>query len=93
MGCCILVLLGLIIPRVVMCFIWLLTTWFSQVFSSFIPPLVGFIFMPYTTLAYMAAMLNNHHSLSGGWWILLIVAVMADLGHWGGGRAWYVRRK
>ncbi len=43
-------------------------------------PLLGFLFMPYTTLAYMAAMLNNHHELSGAWIVLVVVAVFFDLG-------------
>jgi len=35
--------------------------------------------MPYTTLAYMAAMLRNDHSLSGWWILLFVLAVLADL--------------
>ena len=41
---------------------------------------MGFFLMPYTTLAYMAAMLNAH-GVTGGWLVLVIVAVMVDLGH------------
>jgi hypothetical protein len=36
--------------------------------------------MPYTTLAYMAAMLNNDGNVSGGWIVLVVVAVLFDLG-------------
>jgi hypothetical protein len=36
--------------------------------------------MPYTTLAYMAAMLNNNHQVSGWWLALIIVAALIDLG-------------
>ena len=38
-------------------------------------PFWGFLLMPYTTLAYMAAMLQNHHELSGGWIVLVVIAV------------------
>jgi hypothetical protein len=76
---CILVALAVFVPRVVMFFIWLLTTWFGQAFETVIWPLLGFFFMPYTTLAYMGAMLNNAHQVSGGWLVLLIVAVVLDL--------------
>jgi hypothetical protein len=68
-----------------MVFIWLLTDWFSQAFETALWPLLGFLFMPFTTLAWMAAMLNNNHQLSGWWVALFIVAVVADLG--GTGRA------
>jgi hypothetical protein len=67
-------------PRVVMFFIFLLTNWFSLAFQNAIWPVLGFFLMPYTTLAYMAAMLNNNHEVSGGWLVLVIIAVIVDLG-------------
>jgi hypothetical protein len=77
---CIVVFLALLAPRLVMFFIWLLTDWFAHAYHSVLWPLLGFFFMPYTTLAYMAAMLNGG-SVSGGWLVLVIVAVVVDLGH------------
>lgn len=74
---CLLVILALALPRMVMFFIWLLTDWFGRAYGGVTIPLLGFLFLPYTTLAYMAAMLNG--GLHGGWIILLIVAVMADV--------------
>ncbi len=89
---CALVVLALLVPRVVMFFIWLLTTWFD-VFQSWWVPLLGFLFMPYTTLAYMAAMLNNNHTVNGLWLALIVIAAIVDVGHWGGsGRTWKRRR-
>ena len=62
---CILVVIALAVPRVLMFFMWLLTDWFARAFDTVIWPVLGFLFMPYTTLAYMTAMLNNNHALSG----------------------------
>ena len=85
---CVLAVIALLVPRVLMVFIYLLTDWFSRAYETVIWPLLGFIFMPYATLAYMAAMLNNNHSLSGWWLALFIAAIVVDAGHWGGsGRA------
>lgn len=84
-------IIALLAPRLVMFFIWLLTGWFGQAYSSALWPVLGFFFMPYTTLAYMAAMLNNNHQVGGMWLVLLIVAVVVDIGHWGGG--WRYRRR
>ncbi len=93
---CILTLLAVAVPRVVMVFIVLLTNWFSQAYQTVIWPLLGFFFMPYTTLAYMAAVLNNAGNVTGGWLALVIVAAVVDIGHWGGGqrtvRTYRVRR-
>ena len=88
---CLYVVVALAVPRVLMVFAFLLTNWFERAFQTCMWPFLGFLFLPYTTLAYMAAMLNNHHTLSGGWLALLIVAVVIDAGHWGGG-ATYRRR-
>jgi hypothetical protein len=77
---CLLPIIAIFVPRVVMFFIFLLTNWFTQAYQTMIWPLLGFLFMPYTTLAYMAAMLNNNHQLSGAWIVLVVVAVFFDLG-------------
>lgn len=76
---CLLILLAAFLPRVAMVFIYLLTHWFS-VFSTVIWPLLGFIFMPYTTLAYMLGMVYNHHEITGAWLVVLVIAVLVDLG-------------
>lgn len=90
---CLLALLALAVPRVLMLFLVLLTDWFGRAYETRVWPILGFVFMPYTTLAYMAAMLRNNHSLSGGWIALFIVAVLFDTGHWGGGGILSRRRR
>ena len=83
---CIFAVVALAVPRVVMFFAFLLTDWFGLSFETRLWPFLGFVFMPYSTLAYLAAMLNNNHTLSGGWLALFIVAIVVDVGHhWGGG--------
>ena len=82
---CIIAIFALLLPRGLMFFIWLLTEWFDRAFATWYWPLLGFFFMPYTTLAYMAAMLNNNHSVSGMWLALIILAGFVDISHWGGG--------
>jgi len=76
---CIYVLLAVVTPRVFMFFIWILTDWFGRAYETTLWPLLGFFFLPYTTLAYMAAMLLNSHRVTGWWVVLVVVAVVADL--------------
>jgi hypothetical protein len=91
---CLLVVVGLFLPRVVMALIWLLSSWFSAAYDTVLWPVLGFLFMPYTTLAYMGAMLNNNKSVDGLWLVVVVIAVLADLGFIGGGRHYYwVRRR
>ena len=82
---CILALMAMLVPRILMVFIWLLTDWFTMAYSTVIWPVLGFVFMPYTTLVYMGAMIRNNQSLNGVWLVLFIIAVVVDAGHWGGG--------
>ena len=76
---CLLPLIGLFCPRLLMIFICCLTTWFSRAYETTLWPLLGFFFMPYTTLAYMASMLNNDHAVTGWWVVLVVFAVITDL--------------
>lgn len=76
---CLSAIVAVLFPRFVMILIALFTHWFSAAFNSVLWPFLGFLFMPYTTLAYMAAMLNNHHAVSGGWLVLIIIAAVVDL--------------
>ena len=90
---CLLTLIALALPRGLMVFIWLLTDWFGRAFKAPLWPLLGFFFMPYTTLAYIAAMLHGPGVVKGGWLVLVIVAVLVDLGHLGGGGRTIRRRR
>mgnify|MGYP006296028315 CR=1 FL=1 len=82
---CILLVVSLVLPRVAMFFIWLMTDWFNRAYDTWLWPLLGFFFMPYTTLAYMAAMVMNAGGVRGLWMIVIILAALVDIGHWGGG--------
>lgn len=91
MGCVIL-LLAILVPRVALVVIFLLTDWFSAVFSNMIWPVLGFIFMPYTTLAWMGGVLSG--GVQGIWALLLVVAVVVDLLHLvGGGRHYHIHHR
>ncbi|HBC88142.1 MAG TPA: hypothetical protein DCZ94_14425 [Lentisphaeria bacterium] len=89
---CLIAAVALAVPRVLMFVALLFTDWFGRSFDTHLWPILGFVFMPYTTLAYMAAMLNNNHSLSGGWLALFIFAVLVDAGHFGGSGLTYRKK-
>lgn len=77
---CIFAFFSLITPRVVIALIFLFTHWISMAYQTVIWPVLGFIFMPYTTLAYLVAMIYSQHNISNGWIVLIVVAVIFDLG-------------
>jgi hypothetical protein len=72
-------LLALFVPRVTILLLWLFTNWFVGVFSSILWPILGFIFLPLTTLWYSVV----HHWFGGEWGIIpilvTVVTVLIDL--------------
>jgi hypothetical protein len=81
---CLLALFGLITPRVVMVVLWLFTNYLSRAFDTFVWPLLGFIFLPTTTLAYAVAQ-NSFHGLKGFGLVLFALGLLVDFGLLGGG--------
>ncbi|HUO30638.1 MAG TPA: hypothetical protein VMU80_15540 [Bryobacteraceae bacterium] len=86
---CLLVIVVLAFPRVMLVLLWLFSHYLQHAYHGLIVPLLGFFFLPLTTLAY-AWMVNNHLPLEGVNVIILIVAVLIDAGGLGGGE--YHRR-
>jgi len=89
---CLLVVFAMFAPRGVLVLLWLVSDVLARAFGTWVLPLLGFFFMPYTTLAYTGAMVYRG-SVSGFWLVALIVAVPVDLGVWGGGRHSTRRRR
>jgi hypothetical protein len=90
---CLVVLLAFFFPRVVIAVLALFTHYMSSAYHTLLWPLLGFFFLPYTTLAYAWA-INSHGSVDGLHLVVVIIAVLVDLGVVGGGakarRARYV---
>ena len=88
---CLLVILVVAFPRVVLALLFFLTNYIDRAYHGILLPLLGFIFLPLTTLAY-AWMVNSHMALEGVNLIILIIAVLIDIGGLGGGE-WHRRRR
>ncbi len=88
---CILVLLLLAFPRVVMVLLFLTSTYLQRAYHGLLIPLLGFFFLPLTTLVY-AWLVNNNMPMAGINLIFLIIAVVIDLGGVGGGE-WHRRNR
>ncbi len=84
MPCLFLVFL-LLFPRVVLALIWFFSTYLQRAFhGEMLLPILGFFFLPLTTLVY-AWELNNHMATAGINLVYLLIAVIVDLGGLGGG--------
>ena len=83
---CLLVLLILIFPRVVLAVMFFTSTYLQRVYHNLLIPILGFFFLPLTTLVY-AWLVNSHLPIEGINLIYLIVAVIIDVGGLGGGES------
>jgi len=83
---CLLTGLAFFFPRLVIVLLFLFSDWLGRAYggTAIIWPILGFIFMPYTMLAYGASVVHGG-GVSGLWLVLVVVAVLVDLGVIGGG--------
>ena len=89
MGCLASVLV-LATPRFVMVVLWIFTSYLGRAYDGWVVPLLGFFLLPTTTLAYAIAE-NETRGLKGWGLVLVVIAVLLDLGVWGGGRGVFSR--
>ena len=90
---CLLALLALISPRLVLFLLWIFDDVLSRAFDSWIVPLLGFLLLPWTTLAYVAFWdWGSGRHVTGIEWFFVAVAFLIDLGSIGqGSRSRYGR--
>ena len=81
---CLIALVILFLPRTVMVVLWLFTDYLSAAFGTWVWPLLGFFFLPTTTLAYAVAE-NRYGGVRGIGLVLVILGVLLDVGALGGG--------
>ncbi|HLI82863.1 MAG TPA: hypothetical protein VKV17_03045 [Bryobacteraceae bacterium] len=88
---CLLLIAVLLFPRVVLVLMFLLSNYPQRAFHyMWVLPLVGFLFLPVTTIVY-AWEVNSGFAMEGVYLLVLIAAVIIDVGGWGGGA--YHRRR
>ena len=76
---CVLVLLILLFPRIALALLFFLSNYLDRAYHSLLIILLGFIFLPLTTIVY-AWMVNSGLPVAGINLIWLLLAVIFDLG-------------
>ncbi|MBM3674002.1 MAG: hypothetical protein FJW88_03445 [Actinobacteria bacterium] len=83
MGCgCIVALLAMASPRLALFVVWLFTDRLSIALDSFWVGLLGFLFLPWTLLAW-AVVYAPVKGVTGFGWFLVIFAFIVDLSAYG----------
>jgi hypothetical protein len=83
MGCIVFVLLAAF-PRVALVLAFLFTNMLQRAYHGLLLPLLGFIFLPLTTLVY-AWEVTSGYPTSGIYLLALLIAAIIDVGGVGGG--------
>ena len=82
MPCCV-GCLALFMPRLAIVLVVVFSDYIGRAYETWVWPLLGFVFLPLTTLAYAWA-INSRGSVTGIHLVVLLLAVLIDLGLIGG---------
>jgi hypothetical protein len=83
---CLLAILGLITPRLILIVLWIFTGYVGRAIDSALWSVLGFIFLPTTTLMYAVAQ-NSFDGLEGWGLVVFVLGILFDFGVlWGGAR-------
>lgn len=80
---CLIIFLGAIAPRFTLILVELFSDWNDRAFDSFWIGFVGWLFLPYTTLAY-SVMNALGDPIDGFGWVIVAFGFVADLAGWFG---------
>jgi len=86
---CLILILFVAFPRIALLLIFFFSNYLQRAYHGLLIPLIGFLFLPLTTLAY-AWMTNSGLPIAGLNLVILIICVIVDIGGLGGGE--YHRR-
>ncbi len=81
---CLILILVLAFPRIILALLFFFSSYLERAYHGIMIPLLGFFFLPLTTLAY-AWMVNTQQAIAGFNALLLVIAVLIDVGGLGGG--------
>ena len=80
---CLVLIIFLAFPRIALVLIFLFSNYLERAYHGLLLPLIGFIFVPLTTLVY-AWMVNSGYPTNGPYLLALLIAVVIDVGGHGG---------
>jgi hypothetical protein len=82
--CCVLALLAFVGPRIVLFLLFLFTNYLQRAFDAFLLPFIGFLFLPWTTIAWAIAQ-NEFGGTNGIGLLVIVLGFLGDVGVLGGG--------
>jgi len=70
-------------PRIGLLIVWAFTNWVNIAFDdNWFWPLLGLIFLPFTTLLYVFVDVATIGDINLGGWLLIALGALLDISHW-----------
>jgi hypothetical protein len=85
MGCCCLAAIGSFFPRLALLLMWLFTDYVDRAFSGFLLPLLGLMFLPFTTIMFCLVYSPAAHGVVGADWMWVFLGLFLDFVSYGSG--------
>ena len=80
---CAFVALAATFPRIGLLIVWAFTDWVNIAFDdNWFWPLLGLIFLPFTTLMYVLVDVSTIGDINLGGWLLIGLGALLDISHW-----------
>jgi hypothetical protein len=89
MGCAVF-LLSMIGPRVALFFVWVFTDFVDRAFDKVLLPVLGFAFLPWTTLLYV--LWYDANGINSVGWVFIALALIGDISSYAGSARSYRAR-
>jgi hypothetical protein len=86
MGCCLLAMIGSFFPRIALLLMWLFTNYVDRAFTGFLLPLVGLIFLPFTTIMFCLVYSPAAGGVVGANWLWVALGLLLDIMSYSSGR-------
>lgn len=75
---CLFAIIGAFAPRLALVLLWIFTPLVSKALNGIILPILGFIFLPFTTLFYVLVVYSLGQNNIWGW-LLILIGFLLDL--------------
>jgi hypothetical protein len=86
MGCCIFAVAASFFPRIALLFMWIFTDYVTRAFDGLIWPLLGLIFLPFTTIMFCLVYSPVAGGVVGANWIWVFLGLLLDISSYASGR-------
>lgn len=83
---CVVALLALLSPRLAIVVLWLFSDVLGRAYEDWIVPVLGFLLLPWTTLAYAAFWSWGSDGVHGIEWFFVVFAFLLDISSWAQGQ-------